>query len=84
MPQKIAVGKVSHYFGRIGVAVIDLTKELKVGDRISIEGRGKAVEQMVDSMEVEHDKVTVAGNGSSVGMKVGQPVKEGDKVFKLV
>ncbi|MEM7824266.1 MAG: translation elongation factor-like protein [Candidatus Aenigmatarchaeota archaeon] len=84
MPEKIAIGKVSHFFNKIGVAVIDLTKELKVGDRISIEGRGKTVEQVVSSMEVEHEKVTVAAGGTSVGLKVAQPVKEGDSVFKLV
>jgi len=84
MPEKIAIGKVSHYFSKIGVAVIDLTKEIKVGDKISIEGRGQAVQQVVSSMEVEHNKVTVAGNGSSIGMKIVQPVKEGDAVFKLL
>lgn len=84
MPEKIAIGKVSHYFAKIGVAVVDLTKELKVGDRISIEGRGKVLEQLVESMEIEHDKVTVAGAGSSIGLKVVEPVKEGDAVFKLV
>lgn len=84
MPEKLAIGKVSHYFSKIGVAVVDLTKELKVGDRISIEGRGKTVEQTVESMEIEHDKVTVAASGQSVGLKVAQPVKEGDAVFKII
>lgn len=84
MPEKVAIGKIGHYFSKIGVAVIDLTKELKVGDRISIEGRGKTVEQVVDSMEIEHEKVSVAGGGKSIGMKVAEPVKEGDAVFKLV
>jgi hypothetical protein len=84
MAEKIAIGKVSHYFSKIGVAVIDLKRELKIGDKISIEGRGKTVEQQVTSMEVEHDKVTVTGAGTSVGMKVLQPVKEGDAVFKLI
>lgn len=84
MPQKLAIGKVSHFFNKIGVAVIDVSKELKVGDKISIEGRGQVVQQVVTSMEIEHDKVTVAAGGTSVGMKTAQPVKEGDTVFKLI
>ncbi len=84
MPQKIPIGKVSHFFSKIGVAVIDLTEELTVGDHISIEGRGKAVEQVVQSMQIEHDTVTVAGPPNAIGLKVKEPVKEGDAVFKLV
>jgi len=84
MPQKLEIGKVSHYFSKIGVAVINLSRELKVGDTISVEGRGQAVQQVVTSMEVEHDKVTIAGGGSQVGMKTAQPVKDGDTVFKMI
>ena len=81
--EKKLVGKVSHYFTKIGVGVIDLTDELKVGDRISIEGVTTNVQQTVDSMEIEREKVPVAGAGKSIGLKVGQRVREGDFVYKL-
>jgi len=32
----IRVGKVTHYYDRIGVAVLELYEELKVGDMIHI------------------------------------------------
>lgn len=84
MPEKQLVGKVSHWFGKISVAVVDLTGELRVGDRISIEGRGRSFEQTVTSMEIEHKAVQVATAGQSIGLKVEQPAKAGDQVFKII
>ena len=78
------IGKVTHYFSNISVAVLDLTDTLKVGDSIRIVG-GEHTDftQQVDSMEVEHQKVQQAKKGDSVGMKVAQKVHEGYKVYKL-
>ncbi|MDO8436337.1 MAG: EF-Tu/IF-2/RF-3 family GTPase [bacterium] len=76
------IGKVSHYFGNIGVAVIDLKDKLKVGDTIRIVGGETDFNQEVDSMEVEHKKVQEAKKGDSVGLKVGQKVREDYKVYK--
>ena len=81
--EKKLVGKISHYFTKIGVGVIELSDELKVGDRISIEGATTNVQQTVDSMEIEHESVQSAGAGQSIGMKVEQRVREGDLVYKL-
>jgi len=81
--EKKLIGKISHYFTKIGVGVIELSDELKVGDRISIEGATTNVQQTVDSMEIEHENMQSAGAGQSVGMKVAQRVREGDLVYKL-
>jgi len=81
--EKKPVGKIAHYFTKIGVAVIELSDELKAGDRISIEGMTTDIQQTVDSMQIEHDKVTKAGKGQAIGLKVEQRVREGDLVFKL-
>ena len=81
--EKKLVGKVSHYFTKIGVGVIELSDELKVGDRISIEGATTNIQQTVDSMEIEHEKVRVAGAGKSIGLKTAQRVREGDVVYKI-
>jgi putative protease len=80
---KKLVGKVSHYFSKIGVGVIELSDELKVGDRISIEGATTNVQQTVRSMQIEHAEVKSAGPGDAVGMKVDQRVREGDLAYKL-
>jgi putative protease len=77
------IGKVSHYFGNIGVAVIDLSKTLKIGDTIRIVGGETDFTQQVESMEIDHKKVTAAKKGDSVGLKTNQKVREGYKVYKL-
>ena len=77
------IGKVSHYFGNIGVAVIDLTKTLKIGDTIRIAGGETDFTQQVESMEIDHKKITAAKKGDSVGLKTNQKVREGYKVYKL-
>ncbi len=81
--EKKLVGKVSHYFTRIGVAVVDLSGELRVGDRISIEGPTTNLQQVVESMQIEHQNVQSAGAGQSVGLKVAQRVREKDLVYRL-
>ena len=81
--EKKLVGKVSHYFTKIDVAVVELSDELKVGDRISIEGATTNLQQTVNSMQIEHEDVQSAGAGQSIGMKVEQRAREGDLVYKL-
>lgn len=78
------IGKITHYFSNIEVAVIDLTAPLKEGDVIRIVG-GKETdfEQKVASMQIDHKEVKSAKKGDSVGMKVGEKVHEGYKVFKV-
>ncbi len=78
------IGKVTHYFDNIGVAVIKLDDTLKTGDRIRIVGGTETdFEQTVESMESEHEKIETAQTGDVIGLKVNQKVREGYKVYKL-
>jgi putative protease len=77
------VGKITHYFTKISVAVVELSSELKAGDRILIEGMATDFQQGVESMQIEHEKIEKAGKGQSVGLKMEQRVREGDLVFKV-
>lgn len=81
--EKKPVGKISHYFTKIGVGVIELSDELRVGDQISIEGATTNIQQTVDSMQIEHENVQSAGVGQSIGLRVKDRVREGDLVYKL-
>lgn len=83
MTEKIEIGKISHFFDKILVAVIELTAPLKIGDKISIESGDEIVEMTVDSMQVEHAAVETAKKGDSIGMKTPKPVKRGAVVYKL-
>lgn len=76
------VGRVSHFFGRINVAIIDVTETISLGDQILIKGPSTDIEQTVDSMEIEHVKVKQAESGQTVGMKVKYNVRENDTVYK--
>jgi len=78
------VGVVTHYFTKIGVAVIELIGKLSVGDRILIQGSTTDLEQAVASMQIEHKNVPSASRGQSIGLKVEQRVREGDKVYRIV
>ncbi|RLI27424.1 MAG: translation elongation factor-like protein [Candidatus Hecatellales archaeon] len=80
----VEVGRVTHYFSRIGVAVVELKAPLKIGDRILIRGATTNLEQTVESMQIEHKPVEEAGPGQSIGLKVKDRVREKDIVYKLV
>jgi putative protease len=77
------IGKVSHYFSKIGVAVIDLSDSLKVGDTIRISGGETDFTQTVESMQAEHQNIEEAKAGDSIGVKVAQKVREDYKVYKV-
>ncbi len=81
--EKDLIGAVVHYFSNIGVAVIKLSAGLSVGDTIRIVGGEETdFDQAVDSMEVDHKKIEKAKKGDEVGLRVGERVREGYKVYK--
>ncbi len=76
------VGQITHYFSHLSVGIMDLTGgELKVGDTIHIKGKHTDFSQTVDSMQIEHQSVSRAEKGESVGIKVKEKVREHDQVF---
>jgi len=84
--KKINVGIINNYFSKINVAEIKLYEavgELKVGDKIIIEGETTFIEQTVDSMQQNHKDVKIANPGEMVGIKVTDRVRPNDKVFVL-
>jgi putative protease len=78
----VEVGRVTHFFTKISVAVVELKAPLAVGDRIVIKGPTTDFEQVVESMQIEHKNVTRAEAGQSIGLKVNQRVREKDVVYK--
>jgi len=84
MVEKILVGEVTHYYPKIGVAVVNLKERLKKGEKIEIEGKTTKLVQTVTSMQIEHVDIDVGEPGQLIGLKVEDRVREGDKVYKLV
>lgn len=77
------IGKVTHFFGHINVAVIELSESLKVGESIRVIGGNTDFTQPVESLEVDHKKVSEAKVGDSVGLKVSEKAHEGYKVYRV-
>lgn len=77
------VGRVTHYYGRIGVAAVLLSAPLKVGERIWIVGRTTDLEQEVASLELDHRRIAEGLPGQEVGLLVVERVREGDRVYRL-
>ena len=77
------VGRITHFFPKAGVAVIELSAVVNNGDKIVIRGSTTNIEQTIDSMEIEHEQITTAGAGQSVGLKVSGRVRENDTVYRV-
>lgn len=80
---KERIGKITHYFDKIGVAVVELEAQLVEGERISIEKDGQGFEQNASSMQVDKKPVKKAEKGQAIGMRVEQAVKPGFEVYKI-
>ena len=78
----VEIGRITHFFSKISVAVIELTMPLAVGDTIMIKGPTTDFEQPVESMQIEHNNVQRAEAGQSIGLRVAQRVRENDMVYK--
>lgn len=83
MAEEVEIGRVNDYFAHIGVAGIDLTAPLKVGDRIRIKGHTTDMELVVESLQVEHEAVEEAKAGDKIGVKVSDRVRGGDHVYRV-
>ena len=79
----LKVGKVTHYYDKIGVAIVDVSAPISVGDNVKFVRGGEDVhEQKVDTIQIEHEKKDTAKKGDVVGLKVTKEIKEGAEVFK--
>ncbi|MEM4663026.1 MAG: hypothetical protein QXM75_03310 [Candidatus Diapherotrites archaeon] len=83
MPEEL-VGKITHIFGKINVAVVKLSGTLKKGEKIKIKGKGIEFEQSVQSMQIEHKNVDVAKKGQEIGLKLDQQAREGCEVYRVI
>ena len=78
---KDLVGKVIHYYDKIGVAVVKLEKALKVGDKVKFEHGDNSFEQTIESMQLEHKQVESGAKGQEVAVKVDKEAKSGTLAY---
>ena len=81
LADKDSLGKVIHYYDKIGVAVIKLDKPLKVGDKVKFVHGEDSFEQAVESMQLEHAQVKSGKKGQEIAVKVDKETKSGTQVY---
>ena len=83
--EEMQVGKVTHYFPKMGVAIIEVTDgSVKVGDALHFKGHATDFWQKVDSMQIDYENVAIAEPGQNVGVKVERHVRQNYLVFKRI
>ena len=80
--QETEIGEVMTYYANIGVAAVELSGGVKVGDTIIFRGFTTDMEHKVDSMQIEHDSVQEAKAGDQIGVKISGKVRKNDRVYK--
>ena len=82
-PKERLIGRITHFYDNISVAVIKLTAPLKKGDTIRVEGGEISAKQKVSSMQKDHKPVTVAKAKDEIGMKISKKVRDGYRVYRI-
>tara|TARA_B100000315_G_C14053086_1_gene352779 strand:+ start:77 stop:325 length:249 start_codon:yes stop_codon:yes gene_type:complete len=82
MEDKKEIGKITHFFPKINVAIVELTEPLSVGDKIWINGAETVLEQTIESMQIEHQNIQKAEKGQAIGLKVIEKVRAHDRLYK--
>ena len=75
------VGMVTHWYDKLGVAVVKLTGKLAKGARIKVKKGEEEFEDTVASLQIDHKDVATAKKGDDAAMKLSQRAKEGSGVF---
>jgi translation elongation factor EF-1alpha len=84
MKMDLLIGLVTHYYDKIGVAVVAVENQsLKIGDSIKFSGHDQEFTQQLTSMQSEHEQITEAKPGDIVGLKTDKSVKKDDKVYLM-
>ncbi len=82
--KKHFVGKVMHYYDKLGVALVKLVSGLKVGDKIVIIGKTTGIiHSKITSIEINKIKIKKADKGKEIGIKVPDKVRKNDEVYIL-
>jgi len=79
MPKQI--GTVTHWYDKLGVAVIKLTGKLSKGDEIMVQKGAEEFEEKVESLQIDHKAVVSAKKGDDAAIKLSQRAKEGAAVY---
>lgn len=77
------IGKVTHFFGKIKVAIVRFNKKIPVGKKLHFKGATTDFKDVIRSIQYDHKPIRLAPKGKQVGIKVKRQVREGDKVLEV-
>ena len=83
MAKDTKVGKITHYYDKLGVGIIKLVKSLKVGQTVKISGKTTNFEQLISQMQLDHKDIKSGKKGQEVGVKLNSKVRSGDEVLAI-
>ena len=83
--EKDQVGVVVNYYAKPSVAAIKVTSgSIKKGDLLKYKGHTTDFTEEVASIEINNQPLEEAKADDLIGIKVGERVRENDKVYKVV
>ena len=82
-PTMEEIGKIALFFAKPSAAIVELNAPLRIGETIYVKGHTSDFQQLVESMQVDHQSVQEASAGQSVGIKVKDRCRKHDVVYKL-
>lgn len=82
-PKMEEVGVVEGFFAHPSAAIVKLKGRLKKGERIYIKGHTTDLQQVVQSMQIEHKDIAEGKTGDVVGIQVSDRVRQHDVVYKV-
>ena len=77
-------GKVTHYFGKVEVAVVKMECDLKIGDTLHFLGRDIDFKQKIESMEIEHEQIEKVEAYQEVAIKIDHKVNKYTVIYKVI
>ena len=81
MVKNNSIGKITHWYDKISVAVIKLDQALQIGDKIKIKHGDQEFEDTVTSMELNHQPVQSGKKGQEIAIKLAQKAGENSEIF---
>lgn len=76
------IGKITHYYTHIKVAIVRFNTNVKAGAELYFKGATTDFNEAAKSMQFDHKPVVMAKKGKQIGIKLKKRVREGDLVYK--
>ena len=78
------IGRVTHYFPKVRATAVQIERDgFQEGDTLYFKGHTTNFKQKVESLQINHQRVSQASSGDEVGIQTKSRTREHDLVFKL-